>query len=152
MIGISLFKYTLKASLLFSKVLFEIFFRYIGYNNWDNTFSITANIWDATTRPRISIPKLSELNLYSAINLKPSVKTHIKKCPTIILDEKEYISLVLKVSDGSHRGNYISCLRILNYLNILNKEEYTTLLEFVMAKQYNLNKIKTGELVCNILD
>ena len=70
----------------------------------------------------------------------------------IKIGEKEYVSLVLKVSDGSHRGNYISCIRILNYLNILKKEEHTRLLEFVMAKQYNLNKIKTGELVCNILD
>ena len=66
--------------------------------------------------------------------------------------EKEYVSLALKVSDGSHRGNYISCITILKYLNIIDKEEYTSLLTLAAVDQYNLNKIKTGELVCNILD
>ena len=62
------------------------------------------------------------------------------------------VSLSLKVLDGNHRGNYISCITILNYLKLITKEEYISLLGFVNENQYNLNKIKTGKLVCNIID
>ena len=62
------------------------------------------------------------------------------------------VALVLKVSDGSHRGNYISSIKILEYLNIINTKEATKLLSFIVSDQYNLNKLKIGELVCNILD
>ena len=64
----------------------------------------------------------------------------------------EYISLALKVADGSHRGNYISCVKILEYIDVINKKEAKKILDFVKTDQYNLNKLKTGELVCNILD
>tara|TARA_Y100001968_G_C19366433_1_gene722767 strand:+ start:276 stop:1277 length:1002 start_codon:yes stop_codon:yes gene_type:complete len=63
-----------------------------------------------------------------------------------------YISLALKVLDGNHRGNYISCVTILYYLNIINDEEYGSLLDFINVNQYNFNQIKTGQLVCNIVD
>jgi len=63
-----------------------------------------------------------------------------------------YITLVLKVLDGNHRGNYISCITILNYLNLITNKEHQTLLQHIDAQQYNLNKIKTGELICKILD
>ena len=64
----------------------------------------------------------------------------------------ECISLALKVADGSHRGNYVSCVTILKYLNIINKKERNSILNFIKADQHNLNKLKIGELVCNILD
>ena len=64
----------------------------------------------------------------------------------------EHISLVLKVTDGSHRGNYVSCVEILKYLNIINNTKANVVLDFIKTDQYNLNKLKIGELVCNILD
>ena len=63
-----------------------------------------------------------------------------------------YISLALKVSDGNHRGNYVSCIKILEYLKIIKKNELKKMQEFIKADQHNLNQLKTGKLVCNILD
>ena len=63
-----------------------------------------------------------------------------------------YVSLALKVSDGNHRGNYVSCVKILEHLNIINQEESKELSTFIKPNQHNLNKLKVGELVCNILD
>ncbi len=60
------------------------------------------------------------------------------------------ISLALKVSDGSHRGNYISCIKILRHIDAINNSEYCELMNFIGEKQKNLNKITTGKLVCNI--
>ena len=65
---------------------------------------------------------------------------------------KGYISFALKVADGSHRGNYISCVKILQHINIINSKEANQILDFVKADQHNLNKLKIGELVCNISD
>ena len=62
------------------------------------------------------------------------------------------ISLALKVADGNHRGNYVSCIKILEHINIINSNEANGMLDFIKTDQYNLNKLKTGELVCNILD
>jgi L-asparaginase II len=64
----------------------------------------------------------------------------------------EHIALALKVTDGSHRGNYISCVKILQHLNIIDDKKANIILAFVKKDQYNLNKLKVGELVCNILD
>ena len=64
----------------------------------------------------------------------------------------EHISLALKVADGSHRGNYLCCVRILEHLKIIDKNETDRILDFIKTDQYNLNKLKTGELVCNISD
>ena len=64
----------------------------------------------------------------------------------------EYIALALKVSDGSHRGNYVSCVKILQHLNIIDNKKANLLLDFVKKDRHNLNRLKVGELVCNILD
>lgn len=64
----------------------------------------------------------------------------------------ECISLALKVADGSHRGNYVSCIKILKHLDIINKKEENTILNFIKTNQHNLNKLKIGKLVCNISD
>ena len=60
------------------------------------------------------------------------------------------ISLALKVSDGNHRGNYISCISILRYLNIITESDYDACSSFSGATQKNLNKIDVGKLLCNI--
>ena len=64
----------------------------------------------------------------------------------------EHISLALKVADGSHRGNYLCCVKNLEHLKIIHNDEIDQILDFIKTEQYNLNKLKTGELVCNILD
>ena len=72
----------------------------------------------------------------------------------IAMNTKEYgyISLALKVSDGNHRGNYISCISILKYLNVIKPKEEKALLNFIGEKQTNLNNIKIGKLVCEIFN
>tara|TARA_Y100000588_G_scaffold92468_1_gene99949 strand:- start:402 stop:1391 length:990 start_codon:yes stop_codon:yes gene_type:complete len=66
--------------------------------------------------------------------------------------KNNYISLALKVSDGNHRGNYVSCIKILKHLGAISEKEHSALVNFIQTDQYNLNKLKIGELVCNILD
>ena len=70
----------------------------------------------------------------------------------IAMHTKKYgpIALALKVSDGNHRGNYISCIKILKYLNILNLNIEKKLLNFIGQNQINLNGLKIGELICKI--
>ena len=60
------------------------------------------------------------------------------------------IALALKVSDGNHRGNYISCIKILKYLDILKLDTEKELLQFIGKNQINLNGLKIGELICKI--
>ena len=67
-------------------------------------------------------------------------------------NKNEYIALALKVSDVNHRANYVSCVKILQHLNVLDDKKSNQILDFIKKDQYNLNKLKVGELVCNILD
>ena len=67
-------------------------------------------------------------------------------------NKNEYIALALKVLDGNHRANYVSCVKILQHLNVLDDKKSNQILDFIKKDQYNLNKLKVGELVCNILD
>ena len=73
---------------------------------------------------------------------------------TLALKSKKHgnIALALKVSDGNHRANYVSCVKILQHLNVLDNKKSNQILDFIKKDQYNLNKLKVGELVCNILD
>tara|TARA_B100001123_G_C15278113_1_gene1012983 strand:- start:98 stop:1096 length:999 start_codon:yes stop_codon:yes gene_type:complete len=70
----------------------------------------------------------------------------------IAMQTKKYgpISLALKVSDGNHRGNYISCIKILKYLDILDSHIETKLLQFSGQAQTNLNGISIGKIICKI--
>ena len=51
--------------------------------------------------------------------------------------EGGHISLALKVADGSHRGNHVSCIKILKHLDIINKKEENSILGFVKTNQYD---------------
>ena len=70
----------------------------------------------------------------------------------LALHTKKYgnISLALKVSDGNHRGNYISCIKILKYIDAINQNDEKSLLNFINEKQTNLNNIEIGNLICEI--
>ena len=70
----------------------------------------------------------------------------------LAINTKKYgkIALALKVADGNHRGNYISCIKILKYINAIKLNEEKSMLNFINENQTNLNGIKTGDLICKI--
>ena len=73
---------------------------------------------------------------------------------SIAMHTKKYgpISLALKVSDGNHRGNYISCIKILKYLDILDSNVEQKILKFTGATQTNLNGLSIGQIICEIIN
>jgi len=70
----------------------------------------------------------------------------------LAIKTKKYgnISLALKVTDGNHRANYISCIKILKYLKIISLKDAKSMLDFISEDQKNINGITVGKLVCSI--
>ena len=70
----------------------------------------------------------------------------------LAIQTKKYgnISLALKVTDGNHRANYISCIKILRYLKVISLKDEKLMLDFIGENQKNINGIEVGKLVCTI--
>ena len=64
--------------ILISFVTFENPFKSSGVKMGKIKLAAVENIWEAKAKPKIKDPLLTNPNLYSEKNLKPSVKNHNK--------------------------------------------------------------------------
>ena len=118
--------------------------------------SVLYKIYNAMTTYPQMISGSTGFDTYMMKNLNCQVisKGGAEGMQAIALDTQKYgpISITLKVSDGNHRANYISCIKILKYINAISEDDEKLLLKFVDEYPTNLNGIKIGQLICKIFD